>query len=193
MRRVTPRGGAKPWRTRENIETVERVAAAGVTAEELEDYVRGCAEVVSAGQESAIYWSVRQLFTSPTVDWWRGKVAGLQHERELAAERDLEKKAQRERERLEREARRSAMAASTEPVDLEVRRAAEGLRAQVVQRARAQELAASVVARLGGADTGGGPCPRCSVPVAGGEARCPACGSALVDERGQRRAGLRRA
>jgi hypothetical protein len=174
------------------VDHVERVAAAGVSPEELEAYVRGCAEVVAAGGERAIFWSVRQLFTAPTIDWWRGKVAALELERERAAERELELAARAERERIEREHRRQAQRASKDPVDLEVRRAAADLRGAVVQRARAQELAAAVVARLGGAE-GQPACPKCSALVAASECRCPACGAALVDDHGQRRRGMARA
>ncbi len=188
MRRVTPRGAAKPWRTRENVDLVERVRAAGVPPEELEAYVEGCAGVVQRGEEQAIYWSVRQLFTAPTMDWWRGKVAAAEHAVELAHERDLERRAQAERESIEREARREAAAASRQPVDLELRRASADLRASVLNRARAQELAAATVARLSGAAPGG--CPKCSAVVAAAEKRCPACGAALVDANGQRRRGM---
>lgn len=190
MRRCTPKGAAKPWKTAENVALVERVAGAGVPPEELESYVRGCAELVSGRKEAPIYWTVRQLFSAPTMDWWRNKVEAMRYAAEQREAHELNQAAQAERERIEREARRSAAGPST--VDFAVRRAAEPLRAEVVQRARAQELTASVVARLERSQSATAACPRCEAKVMLTEAACPACRATLIDASGQRRRGFGR-
>ena len=189
MRRETPKGAAKPWRTRENIEFVNRVSAAGVPRDELEAYIRGCREVVDAREESTIYWTVRQLFTSPTMDWWRNRVADRAHRAELQAQHELDTSARDAREAMERDARREAARAA--PADLGIRRETAELRRAVVNRARGQELAAGVLDRLRGSSTSPTGCSKCSAQVAPGEPRCPACGAQLIDAQGVRRVGLR--
>lgn len=189
MRRETPKGAAKPWRTRENIEFVDRVSAAGVPVEELRAYIEGCREVVEAREESAIYWTVRQLFTSPTMDWWRNRVADRAHRAELRDQHELETAARDARDTMQREARRQDARAA--PADLGIRRETAELRRSVVNRARGQEIAAGVLDRLRGGSSSSSACSKCSVQVAGGEARCPACGAQLIDDQGIRRVGLR--
>ena len=194
MRRATPKGCAKPWRTADNIEFVERVAGAGVTQGELEAYISGCAELVEARGEAPIYWTVRQLFTSPTMDWWRGKVAAQAHAAELRDAHELDEAARAERERLEREHRREQ--ARQAPASLDMRRAAGPLKEAVVARARVQELASATLAGLRGQGQASGspsPCPKCEAVVSAGEAKCPACHATLIDQRGHKRVGLRRA
>ena len=190
MRRCTPKGAAKPWKTRDNIEIVERVAGAGVPDHELIEYVRGASELVQSRGEAPVYWTVRQLFTAPTMDWWRNKVEAMREAQAQRTQHELDKAAQAERERIERELRRQQAGAVPTTVDLEVRRAAAPVRAEVLNRARVQELSASVLARMTGSVASVG-CPRCKVTVQGTESKCPACGQVLVDERGQRRGGLR--
>lgn len=190
MRRATPKGAAKPWKTVENRELIERVAGAGVPVAELEAYIVGCSALVEARQEAPIYWTVRQLFTSPTMDWWRGKVAAAE---QAAADREayeLDQQARAAREQVEKEARREMAKAA--PADLGIRRAAAPMRAEVVQRARVQELAGSVVARLSGGSGGPVPCPKCEATVSASEAKCPACHAVLIDARGDRRRGMGR-
>ena len=190
MRRATPKGAAKPWRTRENIEFVNRVAGAGVSQKELEAYIAGCAELVGAREEAPVYWTVRQLFTSPTMDWWRNKVADRAHRAELKAQWELDKAARAAREDAQREAQRAAQRAA--PASLDMRRAAAPLKAAVVNRARFQELAEHTLGRLTGSSSAAAPCPKCAVQVAGGEAKCPSCGAQLIDARGVRRRGYGR-
>lgn len=187
MRRVTPKGAAKPWKTQENIATVERVAAAGVGRSELLAYVRGCAAAVREGLEEPRWWSVRQLFCAPTMDYWRAHVAELEARAERREQDELDRKARAAREEAQRQAAREAARAA--PADLEIRRAAD----PVLQRARMQELTASLVDRLGGGVRSSSSCPACKVEVAAKEARCFACGQALVDADGRRRGGLRHA
>lgn len=187
MRRCTPKGAAKPWKTADNVELVERVAGAGVPVEELEAYVEGCSELVASRGEASVYWTVRQLFTAPTMDWWRNKVEAMRHAAEQRAAHELDKAARAERERIEREFRRRNSAPT--PADLEVRRAAAPVKAEVLQRARMQELSQSVLSRLGGGASVG--CPKCHASVSASESKCPACGQVLVDSKGHRRGGLR--
>ena len=189
MRRVTPKGAAKPWRTRENIEFIDRVAGAGVPRDEIEAYIRGCSEVVEAREEQAIYWTVRQLFSSPTMDWWRGRVADRAHRAELKTQYELDTAARDAREAMAREGRREA--AKSTPADLGIRRETADLRAAVVNRARGQELAAGLLDRLRGGASASSGCPACSVQVAIGDSSCPACGAQIIDDRGIRRVGLR--
>lgn len=191
MRRVTPKGAAKPWRTAQNIEFVDRVAGAGVPRDEIEAYIIGCAEVVEAREEQAIYWTVRQLFTSPTMDWWRGRVADRAYRAELKAQHEIDVAARDAREALARETRREA--ALSAPADLGIRRETAQLRREIVNRARGQELAAGVLDRLRGGSSGSEACPACAVQVAKGESSCPACGAQIVDDRGVRRVGMRHA
>jgi hypothetical protein len=187
MRRATPKGAAKPWKTRENIELVERVAGAGVSAEELEAYVEGAAALVTAGGESPQYWSVRQLFTSPTLDWWRNKVEMRAESLAKREAHELDRQARELREQEERRLRRELQRSA--PANLDVRRAAKPVQDAVVARARMQELSASVLSRLTGAGDKGPQvgCPRCDAVVQSTERKCPACGQLLIDASGRNR------
>ena len=184
MRRCTPKGAAKPWKTADNIALVERVTGAGVPDHELIAYVQGCAELVEGRGEAAIYWTVRQLFTAPTMDWWRNKVEAMRHAADQRHQHELDRAARAERERIEREARRQVAKAA--PADLSVRRAASELREDVLQRARVQELTASVLGRLQGTSANVS-CPKCEATVSKSETNCPACRAVLVDSTGRRR------
>lgn len=191
MRRCTPKGAAKPWKTADNIGLIERVSGAGVPDHELIAYVKGCSELVAAHGEATVYWTVRQLFTAPTMDWWRNKVEAMHVAAEQRNAHKLNQAAQAEREQMERELRRQQGGPAT--VDLEVRRAAAPVRAEVVQRARMQELSASVLSRLQSTPTPSAvACPGCEATVSASEKSCPACHAVLVDETGQRRRGLMR-
>ncbi len=183
MRRATPKGAQKPWKTQYSISLIASIAA-DIDEISLMEHVEGCAQVVEAGLEDPIYWTVRQLFTDPNLSWWRGKVAKMEVENEAREARVHDQAREREREAAEKLARRAQHV--DVPAQLAVRRA---LRDEpTVEPARAQSLAAGLVAKLTGRGEASR-CTSCPATVQAGEPTCPACGAQLIDRRGVRRVG----
>lgn len=89
MRRATPPGAAKPWRTPENVEIVARLVEAGAAQDELEILVDGVAELIRRGIQSPAWWYPRNLF-GPNVSRWRADVEAFRATQAAAQARELE-------------------------------------------------------------------------------------------------------
>ncbi|KKL50034.1 hypothetical protein LCGC14_2309550 [marine sediment metagenome] len=77
MRRVTPKGAMRPWRTPENVGPILGVLAAGEDEGSLLDHVRGAAELVDRGEQDPQWWYPANLFGGTTGPRWAADVAAL--------------------------------------------------------------------------------------------------------------------
>lgn len=120
MRRVTPDGCQRPWRTAKNAELIAEVASTGETRDGLISFVRGAAKLVERGDEGRGWWYVKALF-GDAAGRWLAAVA------ELRASEAAAEKAETEGRALEaRRQQEAAQVASTAPklTNLEIRRMA---------------------------------------------------------------------
>lgn len=93
MRRVTPKGATKPWRTAENVEPILGVLAAGEDERSLFDHVRGAAELVDRGEQNPAWWYPANLFGPVTGPRWGADVAALRLSQARLAEADAQAEA----------------------------------------------------------------------------------------------------
>lgn len=87
MREQTPRGAAKPWRSKANRAAILEVLQGGTSENELRELIDGGAELVARGDQAARWWYPRNLFCEPTCSIWLGQVAEFRLRQELAQAR----------------------------------------------------------------------------------------------------------
>ena len=87
MRERTPRGAAKPWRSKANRAAILGALQGGAGEDELRWLIDGGAELVARGDQAARWWYPRNLFCEPTCSIWLGQVAELREHQELAQAR----------------------------------------------------------------------------------------------------------
>lgn len=114
-KRVTPRGCARPWGTKANLEMIERLLQ-DVPIEEIEQYLVDTARVVAESTlEQPRYWTLPNLFGERTMEGWRASVATFYAQQD--EERQAAEAKERERQEAERtrEAERQSYAAHVDP------------------------------------------------------------------------------
>jgi len=90
MRRLTPHGCQRPWRSARNLEAFARPLREGVEPEELVALVEGAAELVTSQRQEGRWWYPENLLGEKTLDRWLGDIAAMREDQARAAARDAE-------------------------------------------------------------------------------------------------------
>lgn len=124
MRRLTPKGARKPWRTAKTIEFARCVIAEGAELEEVYGLLQNAAEMIEAGEQDPKFWHLWNLFEGVTCERWvadQGPWLTRKAEREGA---------ERQAKAIEARQRQEAQGAAQTPSalrSLEIARLAKGV------------------------------------------------------------------
>lgn len=74
---ATPRGAARPWRTKASLATIGDLLADGIPERDLLEHVAGAAELVARGLERLHWWTVGNVFGAKTLERWRNEIVAM--------------------------------------------------------------------------------------------------------------------
>lgn len=101
MRRLTPKGARRPWRTAKNIDFVLRVVAEGARLEDIQELLRDAKEMIEAGVQDPKFWHLSNLLEGVTCERWVADQGPWAARRAARAQAELDAAALVERHRQE--------------------------------------------------------------------------------------------